>query len=191
VLETTLTATMHKLMASKKAQIVLAVILLLLGIRMFIPQTVEPEHAGSGPIQSIQSELSATQQYQHSLERQLGAILSQVSGAGQVSVMLTLANTPEVRLAANVRRTARITEEREGGNVTSIQRDETESHEPVMSRVAGVDNVVITTEIMPSINGVLVIATGAVEPHIREALFLATQTILSLPAHKVQVLPGK
>ncbi|MBT9135831.1 MAG: hypothetical protein DDT34_00896 [Firmicutes bacterium] len=190
-LETTLTTALHQLAASKKAQMILAIILLLVTIRMFLPANVPPEGGAKVVLPGTPPDLTGIQQYQLSLEKQLGEMLSQVKGAGQVRVMLTLGTTSEVKLAANVRQTSRITEEKDAAGVTTVSREETHSSEPVMSRGTGGDSVVTTTELMPRINGVLVIVGGAVDPRLLETLTKATQTILSLPAHKVQVLTGK
>lgn len=189
--ETTLTASFHKLAENKKAQMILAIILLLLAIRMFIPASPPVDQAVVASGQTAADKFASVGEYQLSLERQLTLALSQVHGVGQVTVMLTLGATFDRQLAVNVEQTTRTTEDRDGTGASIVSQEKTLSSQPVMSRTGGGDSVVATTELMPRIKGVLVIASGAKDARIQEALTRAVQTILSLPAHKVQVLPGK
>lgn len=189
--ETTLTASFYKLAENKKAQMILALILLLLAIRMFIPANPPVDQAVVTSGQNVADKFASVGEYKLSLERQLALALSQMHGVGQVTVMLTLEATFDRQLAVNVEQTTRTTEDRDGTGGSVVSQEKTLSSQPVMSRTGGSDSVVATTELMPRIKGVLVIASGAQDARIQEALTRAAQTILSLPAHKVQVLPGK
>lgn len=189
--ETTLAASLYKLAENRRAQMILAIILLLLAIRMFIPPSAPADRGAVSTEQVLPSKWASVEEYQLSLERQLALTLSQMQGVGQVTVMLTLGTTFDQQLAVNVQQTTRTTEERDGTGVSNMTKEKIMSSQPVMSRVGGGESIVATTELMPRIKGVLIVATGAKDARIQESLMRAAQTILSLPAHKVQVLPGK
>jgi len=189
--ETTLAASLYKLAENRRAQMILAIILLLLAIRMFIPPSAPADRGTVSTEQVLPSKWASVEEYQLSLERQLALTLSQMQGVGQVTVMLTLGTTFDQQLAVNVQQTTRTTEERDGTGVSNMTKEKIMSSQPVMSRVGGGESIVVTTELMPRIKGVLIVATGAKDARIQESLMRAAQTILSLPAHKVQVLPGK
>lgn len=193
--ESTLVQTMHRLLENKKVQMLLALVLVLVSIRLYFPTDAAPDAAlvNSNTTNQPQatSALTAITQYQNSLEKQLEAHLTKIAGAGQVSVMLTLASTSDAHIALNTQKTSRHTEEKNGTGTTMTTAEQTYSSQPVMTRGQGLDGVVKLKENMPEVNGVVVVATGAKDPRIEQLLTRAAQTILSLPAHKVRVFPGK
>lgn len=193
--ESTLTQTLQKLMESKKVQMLLALVLVLVAIRLYFPPEAAPDAAlvnsKTAAQPTVTHALTAVTQYQNSLEKQLEAHLSKIAGAGQVSVMLTLASTNDAQIAINTQHTSRNTEEKDGAGTTKVTSEQTYSSQPVMARGTGGDGVVKLKENMPQINGIVVIATGAKDPRVEQLLTHAAQTILSLPAHRVRVFPGK
>lgn len=193
--DNTLTQTVQRLIENKKVQLVLALILVLLAIRLYFPATAPPDAqlvqgSASGNTQT-HAAIVAMQQYQDSLEGQLESVLGQIKGAGQVTVMLTLASSNDVEVASNTQDTSRTTEETDPSGTTKVSIEETHSSQPVMARNTGGDSVVKLKELTPQISGVVVIASGANDPKMQASLTQAVQTILSLPAHRVRVFPGK
>lgn len=194
--ETTLVQTMQRLIENKKVQIILALVLVLLAIRLYFPaapttpdaQLVDAgENAKTG--QSV-STIAAIQQYQASLEKQLGIVLSEIKGAGKVTVMLTLASTNDILAATNLVETTRTSEEKDSTGTSKVTVEESHSSQPVIARISGGDTIVKLKEILPEVSGVVVIATGANDARLQATLSQAVQTILSLPAHRVRVFPG-
>ncbi|MDP3488318.1 MAG: hypothetical protein Q8S19_10395 [Bacillota bacterium] len=194
--DNTLVQTVQRLIENKKAQLILALILVLLAIRLYFPATAPAPDAqlvkasASGNAQT-NAAIQAMQTYQGSLEKQLESVLGQIKGAGQVTVMLTLASSNDVEVASNTQKTSRTTEEKDLSGTSKLTKEETHSSQPVMARNTSGDSVVKLKELTPEISGVVVIASGASDPKMQASLTQAVRTILSLPAHRVRVFPGK
>lgn len=130
--------------------------------------------------------------YQQQLGRQLESILSLVQGAGRVRVQIALAESPRQRLAINAMSTSRQTQEGGTGGIGRQVHESTEDQRPVIVRGSGgLESPVITGLYAPAITGVLVVAEGASNARVRADLTRAVSTLLSVPAHRVKVLPGK
>lgn len=195
--ESTIVQTLKRLMENRRAQVLMALVFFLIAIRLYLP-------AVSGPVPDAalvsgvtvpgtsENSLAALLQYQNTLEKQLGDTLQQISGAGKVTVMLTLAATNDVNIAQNIQETKRSTEEKDASGGTKVTTEQVMSAQPVMARgAAAYEGIIRLKETTPAINGVIVVATGADYPLVRAELSKAVQTILSLPAHRVSIFSGK
>ena len=184
-------ATLQELIQSRSSQLIIVLVVFLLAIRLYLP-AVTPSPPPEAPVVLKASEVQDDMiTYQKSLERQLEEILQTMEGAGRVAVMLTVDSATDTEIARNLQETSRSIEEKDG-TMVRITREQTFSAQPVMARTGSNDQGVITLrENTPRINGVVVVASGANNAVVRAQLAQAVQTILSLPAHRVRVFPGK
>lgn len=108
-------------------------------------------------------------------EERLARTLSQIEGAGEVTVMLTAENGPRTILAEN-------TERRDGGQKT----------EPViLSRGAGSQETVTVQEVYPRYQGALLVCPGGDDASVRLQLTEATAALTGLGADKISISKGK
>ncbi|MDI6893402.1 MAG: stage III sporulation protein AG [Bacillota bacterium] len=121
----------------------------------------------------------------------LETVLSRIAGAGQVAVSITYRSGPRQDVVQDVSRTTRRTEEKEPGGALRVTEEKQESVQAVMARPGGQDQPVVSRQEAPEIAGVLVVASGARDPRVCEMLARAVQTLLGLPAHRVQVVPSR
>lgn len=162
----------------------LLVILGCLGILALIwPVTsVNNNNSPSTPVPTYQKE--DVEGVKAQMEEELASILSQIEGAGKVSVSLTLSSDGVKTYAANVREEKKDYEEAGGGgkkltSETNISQD--------IAVNAG--NALLVEHKKPEVAGVLVVAEGAGNSKVRENLTYATSTLLDIPVHKVKVMP--
>lgn len=121
---------------------------------------------------------------QVSLEQKLKKILTQIDGAGELDVMITFEASEAIEPAFNSNSTMEKTEEKDtkGGERTITTSSENKtmitsnSNEPI---------VIKTTE--PKIKGVIVVASGASDPKVKETLYSAVQTALQISGHQVEI----
>jgi len=130
--------------------------------------------------------------FQTRLERSLAEALAQIAGVGEVRVLLTadgprreyLANqTKEVRTTVDSDRAGverQITEERTTTQYVLVAADDRKGEQPI-----------VVQEGRPPIRGVLVIADGARDPRVRLDILRAVETVLGVPAHRIEVMPRK
>lgn len=113
------------------------------------------------------------------LEEKLEKALSQVEGAGQVTVVLTLEESPRQVLA----------QDEEGTWGTGETRRDTST--VLLSRGSGLQEVVPLQEVGPRYRGALVVAEGGDLPQVRLALCEAVSALTGLGADKISICKGK
>jgi stage III sporulation protein AG len=121
------------------------------------------------------------------LSRQMEEILSQIAGAGQVRVMLTMGTTAGI-YAQNSQTSHSATTETDGEGGERNIDVESSSHSYVMMRQSdGSERPLRIQELRPETLGVIIVAQGAGDAAVRDALVRAAHTVLGIGAHRVQV----
>jgi len=127
--------------------------------------------------------------YEQAIADELVEILSQIKGAGKVSVSVSLETGVERVYARNTTITNRTVEERDAGGGTRVTTEVDETGQLVIVRdsQSGNEQLVTVKEIRPQISGVIVVAEGAASSQVKADLTRAVQTVLDIPAARVQV----
>jgi stage III sporulation protein AG len=118
--------------------------------------------------------------YEASLSQALAHVLSRVMGAGEVTCAVTVSRTPRLVLAQNG--SVSKEEQRGGGSVTDQMTQN-------LALALAQGRTIPTAELGAPVTGVVVVATGAVNPTVRLELTQAVETLFGLPANAVLVLP--
>lgn len=113
----------------------------------------------------------AVEEYVTMLENKLSKHLSEINGAGKVSVIISVKEGVFTEIA---------TEKNTVSNVSGEKTEET----PIL--VSG--KPIVLNEIYPEICGVVIIAKGASDIKVKHALLSATQVFLDLTADKIEIL---
>lgn len=118
------------------------------------------------------------------LEAKLKSILSQIDKAGELDVMITFESSEEIQPAFNTNSTTEKTQEKDtkGGERTVT----TASENKTMITSGSSEPVVIKTN-EAKIKGVIVVASGASDPQVKETLYSAVQTALQISGHQVEI----
>lgn len=133
---------------------------------------------------SIKSSLS---QLEDNLASRISVILSQVKGAGEVSVSLSLETGVKQEFAQNVDDSKSCVEEKDNNGGIRITNENNKKVEVVFAQNG--QGPVVIEEIAPRIKGVLVVAEGASDSEVKVKLSRAVCAMLNIPAHRVMVLP--
>lgn len=136
-----------------------------------------PETSTSGSVERSQQKIS----------QELENILSQVEGAGQVRVSISLNSDGLKSYASNTKNDVRETVEKDKSGGDRQVREENVSSEIAVSG----GSALLVEEKAPQITGVLVVADGADDPVVKEELGEATAALLNLSPHQIRVLPRK
>ena len=123
---------------------------------------------------------SSSEKEKDDLEKQLTAILKEINGSGDVSVMITYDNSEEIEPAYNSSAT---TETDSSGGERTV---ETSSENKTLVTSNSSDPIVIKTK-EAKIKGVLVVASGAKDAQVKQTLYEAVQTALQISGHQVEV----
>lgn len=109
------------------------------------------------------------------MEQKLSDALSEIAGAGEVKVVLSVKTGSRQMLAEDSKYA-----EKENGREES-------SSTVILSRGSGVEETVVLQEIYPQFQGALIICSGADDPAVRLKLTEATAALTGLGADKISI----
>jgi stage III sporulation protein AG len=172
----------------------LTVILLLVGLVLLVstaPERKPTVQSLAEPVMRSTSEEDWSD-FQTRLERSLAGTLTQIAGVGEVRVLLTM-DGPRREYLANQTKEVRTTVE---SDRAGVERQITEERTTTQYVLVADDNrkgeqPIVVQEGRPPIRGVLVIADGARDPRVRLDILRAVETVLGVPAHRIEVMPRK
>jgi len=177
---------LSKWFGNKNAKVAILIVVLAVVLVMFLsggllsstPGNVGNQTGGShGSVNFVSS-----QAYIRTLEERLMNVLSNIRGAGAVTVMVTLETGPELRIATSVdERTT--TSTTSSGSTTTVTLVEN----PIIINSGGQSGPLVLMEIMPVLRGVVIVAAGASSPQVRLELLEAAQTLLNVPIANIQI----
>lgn len=114
------------------------------------------------------------EQYIEQMEQKLSGMISQISGAGNSQVMVTLESSTEQYYHRNTKS-------------RSNRNGETVSYESEEAIVLESDDPILVKEIFPEINGVAVVCTGARNAEIMHKIINLVSCALNVPANRIYV----
>lgn len=127
---------------------------------------------------------SQEQTYQeNSLETKLENILSNISGVGNVKVLLTYNETEELIPVYNESDKRSTTNEVDSEGGTRVIEEVDSSKEVVYQN----DEIITQKKISPKIEGAIITATGANNATVRTNIIQAVEAATGLATHKIQV----
>ena len=130
-------------------------------------ETAPPETAGETLFQVDQ------------MERKLERALSQVEGAGEVTVVLTLRGGPRQVLA------------QDGSAVEEGDGTRRETSTILLSKGSGYQEPAVVQRLGPEYQGALVVSRGGDDPRVKLALYEAVSALTGLRADKISICKGK
>lgn len=179
----------------KKDQLLILLLLGILLVVIAIPAGREDEVAGSGVLESgsgeetVEGTAGSQAEYVKYMEEKLADTLSQIEGAGEVTVMITLESSAE--------RIVEKDETYEGETVTesdsqggSRDTDQSSREETtVYAQGDGQDGMpYISKELSPKIGGVVVIAPGGDKAQVKQNITEAVEALFGVESHKIRIM---
>ena len=131
-----------------------------------------------------QTEQTKEESEKKDLEGKLKQILSKINGAGDVDVMITFESSEEIVPAYNSNVTTETTKEQDSSGGERTTTSSTENKTMITSNSN--DPVVLKTD-EAKIKGVIVVASGASDPDVKELLYDAVKTSLQISGHQVEI----
>ena len=121
--------------------------------------------------------------YKNDLEEDLKHILAKIKGAGRVDVMITLEDDGNTTFA---------TDENVNFSENSDQTSKSAEKVHVFSSQSSKAEVpIITKKTYPKISGVLICASGAKNPQVKNNIIKAAEALLGVKTHRIEVLERK
>lgn len=131
----------------------------------------------------------SSSEYIASLEKKLTDVITNISGVGQSTVMVTLESGTEYVYANEERKnTDKTTEGYSDDQGTRTQeRDDTEQKIIVVDGVNGGKQALVRTEIEPKIKGVVIVCEGGDQALVQQRVINAVTTVLNISSRRVCV----
>lgn len=150
-------------------------------------ETVLPEESKTA---MIQGKVSGDEKSE--LEANLEEVLSQINGAGKVTVMVTYFSGKELVPYYDTKKSDNQTDEKDSTGGTRKQTQGSFETSLAYEEVSnGVKKPIIVKELNPQVKGVVVIADGATDMVVKENLMNAVKVLLDVPVHRIQVFQRK
>ena len=179
----------------KREQLLVLGLIGLLLLVLALPVKEKEQQKGEGGQGESSSAAGETVQEaggREDLQSQLEEALSQVEGVGQVKVLITMETTGERVVEKDTPDTTQKNSQQDsqGGtqNQETVSREESTVYEKGED---GRETPYVTSEILPQIRGVLVIAQGGGNPETVQQIQEAVEALFHLEAHKIKVMKMK
>lgn len=144
---------------------------------------VNSSNSSSGKIKSTNSLGYMTcLEYCEQLENRLVEVLGNISGVGNVSVMVSVDSGPEIKIASSTDEKINTTTNSSGSTTTS-----TLVSDPIIINSSGTNIPLVLSEKSPQILGVVVVASGAKDVKVRLNLLEAVQSLLNVSSDNIQI----
>ncbi len=126
--------------------------------------------------------------YLYRLESRLENTLSQMSGVGDVTVMITLKSSAErvVEKDLEITEEAVMESDSQGGTRTTENNSRGETTIYSNGDTEGVPY--ISKELSPEVEGVIIIAEGGNEPLVKQNITEAVQALFGIDTHKIRIM---
>ena len=168
-----------KLFSGKNLKIIILCIIFVVALILFLKMSGTKSTTKTTMTSSIQYQTSLD--YSKQLETKLESVLSQIKGAGNVKVMITLDGSPELVYAMDSNEKV---SNNTGGSTT------TSSSTPILVQTNGTTSPLILTEVLPKVKGVIVVSSGANDISIKLDILNSVSTLLDISTDKINVLKG-
>lgn len=179
----------------KKKVIENSVIVIIIGIVLIIagdtflgdkePELNKHDVLNDNAVSAIKNTLSDEKKQ---IEANVEKILSQIKGAGKVNILITYVSGKEDVLAFEEKKSQNDTTEKDNeGGTRSVQQNSYENKIAYEDLNSGEKKAVVVKELTPEVRGVVVVADGAGNEVVREAIIRALVALMDVPVHKIQV----
>lgn len=128
---------------------------------------------------------------QDELEIKLENILSNISGVGEVKVMVTYSNTSTFVPLYNEDYSQSNTEETDSSGGTRVITQTDKSTEIIYKEENGIKEPITQNIISPVIEGAIVTAQGATNAQVKTNIISAVEAVTGIATHKIQVFEMK
>ena len=164
----------------KNIKIIVAVVIMLVAVILYIGISLDSKNVSSESSSDTTGYIS-TLEYCEKLEGKLEDIISQIDGAGNVKVMISVDGSPELLYVSD---TDTKTSTTTSGTTT------TTSSSPIIIGNSGNSSGIIMTEKLPNVKGVIVVSSGAGDTKIKLNILNAISTLLDISVDKITILKG-
>ncbi|KKI93011.1 stage III sporulation protein AG [Bacillus sp. SA1-12] len=129
--------------------------------------------------------------YEAEYENQLKEVLETISGVGNVSVVVNVDSTGQKVVEKDSVSQSQVTEETDPEGGKRVVEDSSSDNKVVIIQDGEKETPIIVEMKKPEIRGVLIVAQGADNIHIKQTIIESVTRVLDVPSHRVAVASKK
>ncbi len=175
----------------KKDQILILLLTGVLLVVIALPSGGTKETTG-GERDSDQTEMPVQDSqtgYTQYLEQKLSDTLSQIEGAGEVTVMVTLKSSAEKVVEKDQTSDQETVTESDSQGGTRTTKQENQEESTVYAQGDGQDqSPYVSKELSPQIEGVVVVAQGGDQAVVKQNITEAVEALFGIESHKIRIM---
>ena len=175
----------------KKDQILILLLTGVLLVVIALPSGGTKETTG-GERDSDQTEMPVQDSqtgYTQYLEQKLSDTLSQIEGAGEVTVMVTLKSSAEKVVEKDQTSDQETVTESDSQGGTRTTKQENQEESTVYAQGDGQDqSPYVSKELSPQIEGVVVVAQGGDQAVVKQNITEAVEALFVIESHKIRIM---
>ncbi len=175
----------------KKDQLLILVLAGILLLVIALPtekKGVEKGKTETGLSLSEGKEEVSQDEYLYNLERRLETALSQMSGVGDVTVMITLKSSAEKVVEKDVEVTDEAVSESDSQGGMRTTKNSAHGEATVYKDGGAEGEPYVSKELSPRIEGVVVIAEGGADSVVKQNITEAVQALFGIDTHKIRIM---
>lgn len=165
----------------KQAKSVFVVLIVAIIALLILSKPISLKGVGGSSVNSNLGYMTGLD-YCNQLENKLVDVLGCINGVGEISVMVTVESSPEIKLATSTDERTNTT-----NNGSGVVTNNTVVSDPVIIGSSGQNNPIVLSEMSPQITGVIVVAKGAKDVKVRLNLLQAVEALLNVPTENIQI----
>mgnify|MGYP006939744419 CR=1 FL=1 len=186
---------MNRLRQLKKSDwvaIALAGVLILIIAMPLSPKQSDGENTAGQETAGTVSDSGNTQgsqnAYAAALEKRLKHVLGQMEGVGKTEVMITLSDSGETIVEKDQKEQTNRIEESDASGGTRTTTDQEMEETTVYVENSSEKHPYVTKEVLPKVEGVLVVAEGGDDPKVISDISDTVMALFRVEAHKIKVV---
>ena len=126
--------------------------------------------------------------YAAAMEKRLKHVLGQMEGVGETEVMITLSDSGETIVEKDQKEQENRIEESDGGGGTRTTTEQETEETTVYVENGSEKQPYVTKEVLPKVEGVLVVAEGGDDPRVISDISDTVMALFRVEAHKIKVV---
>lgn len=182
---------MNRLRQLKKSDwiaIALTGVLILIIAMPLSPKQSDSESTAEQETAAAVLDSGSTQGSAAAMEKRLKQVLGQMEGVGETEVMITLSDSGETIVEKDQKEQENRIEESDAGGGTRTTTEQETEETTVYVENGSEKQPYVTKEVLPKVEGVLVVAEGGDDPRVISDISDTVMALFRVEAHKIKVV---
>ncbi len=175
---------LKKLKNVKHIEIIVCIIFIALLILIYFINFSPKTQTTSGENSTTEISFTSSSEYVKNLEGKLEEVIGNIQGVENAKVLISVSSGGEVVIANN-------TEEKTVESSDGKSKNVTVTKTPIIVSENGTSKPIVLMEVLPKIQGVIVVAKGADNVKTKLDIYRLVEAIISISSENIQVFAGK